>query len=120
MGNASDKDAAATRRLISNFKARRTVLLQQGPTLACFAFCAKVAFALTKQAPRGELPRASIGHLLTRRIAHCAQARSVAVVLASIGKKHSTRNSCNVMSCGVPSVAIVVNNRRVVSPLRKW
>ena len=46
-------------------------------------------------------------------------ARMTPAVSSSIGKKHSTRNSCNVMSCGVPSVAMVVNNRRFVLPLRK-
>src|SRR5690242_2931501 len=37
-----------------------------------------------------------------------AQSRKILAVPSSIGKKHSMRISCNVTSCGVPSVAIVV------------
>ena len=42
--------------------------------------------------------------------------RNSAALAASDGKKHSMRISCNVTSCGVPSVAMVVNTRsRVVA-----
>src|SRR4029453_7969625 len=45
--------------------------------------------------------------------------RSTRAVASSIGKKLSMRSSCSVISCGMPSVAMVVNSRRSVVPLRK-
>jgi hypothetical protein len=48
-----------------------------------------------------------------------AQPRSTNAVSRFMGKKLSMRSSCRVMSCGVPSVAIVVKSCRETSPLRK-
>src|SRR5262245_7169324 len=48
-----------------------------------------------------------------------AQLRSVLALSSSIGKNDSTRNSCAVMSWGVPKVAIVVNSCSDTSCLRK-
>ena len=45
--------------------------------------------------------------------------RNSAALAASDGKKHSMRISCRVTSCGVPSVAMVVNIESRASPLRK-
>jgi hypothetical protein len=51
--------------------------------------------------------------------AWAAQSLKTWAVSASAGKKHSMRSSCTVTSCGVPSVAIVVNKRSAVWPFRK-
>jgi hypothetical protein len=53
------------------------------------------------------------------RGAWAAQSLKTWAVPASAGKKHSMRSSCTVTSCGVPSVAIVVNKRSAVWPFRK-
>lgn len=48
-----------------------------------------------------------------------AHSRKIRAVGSSMGKKHSTRISCSVTSCGVPRVAMVVNRRSDVSLLFK-
>lgn len=48
-----------------------------------------------------------------------ARRRARSSMASSAGKKHSTRSSCSVMSCGVPRVVIEVKNRAVTSPLRR-
>ena len=48
-----------------------------------------------------------------------AHRRKTPRVSSSIGKKLSIRSSCSVTSCGVPSVAMVVNSRSAVCPFWK-
>ena len=50
--------------------------------------------------------------------ASAARLLNSASLRSSAGKKHSMRTSCRVMSCGVPSVAMVVNTDSALPPTR--